>query len=302
MSQNKAPVFKQMLKAEFPNLSVETVKVLGTGWHHDAVEVNGSIIFRIPHHTYGQDITPETVRREVGLLKFLQDQVPVKIPDPQYVAADKSYFGYPKLDGVILHDIVGTFNHDDWERLKRDWVAIASALHKNVTIEIARSLKVPDFIPPSSNTVQGIFGMPGVNEDIMDFARGVIKQLGSYDPAPGSYVFIHSDLQSRNILTDPETKRITGLIDWTDARWGPLSREFSIYEWMRGNLLSEATLLYEEKTGVPVDVGQARLWYSLDELSSYVDQIKAGKSDEAAESLQRIKHLIVAEREFPSHV
>jgi aminoglycoside phosphotransferase (APT) family kinase protein len=296
MSQNKPHVFQGMLQAAFPHLAVRTVKVLGTGWDHDAVEVNGSIIFRIPHHTYGQNITPETVHREVELLKFLKDKVPVKIPDPQYVAADNSYFGYPKLDGVLLHDIVGTFTHDDWEQLKIDWVALASALHKNVTIEMARSLQVPDFTPPSSASVKRIFAIPQVSQEVVDFAREILKQLEAYDSAPRSSVFIHSDLQSRNLLADPESKRITGLIDWTDARLGPLPREFSIHEWMQENLLREAALLYEEKTGVHVDVKQACMWYSLDELGVYVETVKAGEVDEATKSLQRLKRLAVAER------
>jgi aminoglycoside 2''-phosphotransferase len=295
MSQNKIQLLKEKLQTDFPDLIVESVKILGTGWHHDAVEVNDSIVFRIPHHTYGQAITPEKVHNEVKLLKFLKDIVPVEIPDPQYVAADESYFGYPRLNGVLLHDILETFSHDDWEQFKLDWVTIANALHKNVDIETVRSLKVPDFKPPSSNDVKRIFDIPNVDRDVIDFAGEILKQLEAYDPDPKSYVFIHYDMQSRNILANPETKRITGLIDWTDSRVGPLPREFSIHEWMQDNLLREAALLYEEKTGVHVDVQQARLWYSIDELSAYVEYIKAEEFDEAAKYLQRIKHLIAGE-------
>jgi aminoglycoside phosphotransferase (APT) family kinase protein len=296
MSKNKIQVVKETLVAEFPNLDVKTVKVLATGWHQDAVEVNGSVIFRIPHHAHGQAITPEAVQHEVKLLKFLTDKVPVKIPDPQYVAADESYFGYTKLEGAILHDILEKFTQNDWERLKADWVAISSALHQNVSLEAARSLKVPDYKPLSLNTAKGIFDIPKVEADVLNFARTIIKRYEGYNSAPRSYVFIHSDLHSRNLLADPETKRITGIIDWTDACVGPLPREFSIHDWMQDNLLNEATHLYEEKTGVHIDANQARMWYSLDELTSYVEQIKAGKADEAAESLRRLKHLISTER------
>jgi aminoglycoside phosphotransferase (APT) family kinase protein len=296
MSPDKTRVYQEMLEAAFPDLVINTIKILDTGWHHDAAEVNGSIIFLIPHHTYGHAITPERVHREVELLKFLKDKVPVQIPDPQYVAADESYFGYPKLNGVLLNDILETFSQDDWEQFKVDWVAIANSLHKNVTIEMARSLKVPEFEPPSSDTAKRIFDIPGVDEDVLNFAREVIKQLEAYDPDPSSYVFLHYDMQSRNILANPETKRITGLIDWTDSLVGPRSREFSVHEWMQGDLLNEAAALYEQKAGVHVDVKQARMWYSIDELSAYVEYIKAEDFDEAAKYLQRIKDLIAAGR------
>jgi aminoglycoside phosphotransferase (APT) family kinase protein len=296
MSQNKIQAYEGMLKAEFPSLTINTIKTLDSGWHNDAVEVNGSIIFLIPHHTYGKVITPEKVQNEVKLLNYLKDKVPVTIPNPLYVPADKSYFGYPKLRGVLLHDILETFSQDDWEQFKIDWVAIAGALHKNVSIEMAKSLKVPDFEPPSSSDVERIFDIPDVDEVTLNFAREMIKQLKAYDSNPKSYAFIHYDMQSRNILANPETKRITGLIDWTDSRVGPISREFSVHEMMQGTVLNDAALLYEEKIGVHVDQEQARMWYGIDELSAYVEYTKAEEFDEVAKYSQRIKHLIAAER------
>ena len=45
-----------------------------------------------------------------------------------------------------------------------------------------------------------------------------------------------------------------------------------------------------------VDVKQARMWYSIDELSAYVEYMKAEDFDEAAKYLQRMKDLIAAGR------
>lgn len=291
-------LLKEKIRKDFPEFSIKAIKVLDTGWHHDAVEVNGSIIFLIPHHAYGQDITPDKVHREVELLRFLKDKLPVNIPDPQYVAADESYFGYPKLDGVLLDDVIGIFTHENWEQLKVDWVAIASTLHENVSVETVRSLGVPDFKPSDSQTIKRILDIPDIDKDVMDFALEMIRQLEAYDPDPESYVFIHYDMQPRNIIINPETMRIVGLIDWTESCIGPLSREFSVHEWMQGNLLSEVASLYEEKTGLPVDTKQARMLYGIDELSGYVEYIEAEDFHEATKYLRRIKQLIVTESQL----
>jgi aminoglycoside phosphotransferase (APT) family kinase protein len=120
----------------------------------------------------------------------------------------------------------------------------------------------------------------------------VIRQLEAYDSTPDAYVFIHDDMQARNLLADPETKRVTGLIDWTEACVGPLSREFAVHEWMHGTALSEIARVYEEKTGVPVDQEQARMWYSIAEIAAYASYFKAGEFDEAVKYLQSVRRLI----------
>lgn len=296
MSDSKVQRFEKKLQQDFPDLLINSVKILGTGWHHDAVEVNDSIIFRIPHHIYGQDVTPETVYFETEILKILKDKVPVSIPDPQFIAPDKSYFGYPKLNGVLLQDFVKTFNDSDRLQLRKDWVAIASAMHQNVSIEAARALKIPDFEQSGPSAVERIFDMQEITPDIKEFARTMLKQRQEYESKLGPYVFIHNDLQFHNILANPETKRITGLIDWTDACVGPISREFSIDEWMQGNLLDEVAKLYEEKTGTRVNVRQSLMWRSLEELGDYVEETEAGEQDEAIKTLGRIKLLIAAEK------
>ena len=292
MDPSRTQASKEAFEGEFPNLAVETVRILDTGWHHDAIEVNGSIIFRVPHHTYGRAIAPEKVEHEVELLRFLRGRVPVEIPNPQYVPRDNGYYGYPKLEGVLAHDLVGGFSADDWQRYREHWVAIASALHRNVNVEEARKLGVPDFKPPSQSRVEGIFDIPDVDKDVTDFARDVLGQLEAYDSTPNAYAFIHDDMQARNLLADPETKRVTGLIDWTGACVGPLSREFAVHEWMHGTALGEIARVYEAKTGVPVDQEQARMWYSIAELAAYASYFKAGEFDEAAKYLQSVRRII----------
>ena len=93
MSNGKTELLKTQIQQDFPDLVINSIKVIGTGWHHNAVDINGSIIFRIPHHTYGHDITPVTVNYETELLKRLKGKVPVSIPDPRYIAPNNDYFG-----------------------------------------------------------------------------------------------------------------------------------------------------------------------------------------------------------------
>ena len=184
------------------------------------------------------------------------------------------------------------FNDDDWQRIKSDWVEIASQIHKNVTIEKAREMNMPNFIEPGPSAAERIFDLSGVEEDVLAFANKIINESKSLDLDNLHYVLIHNDLQFHNIIADPKTKRITGLIDWTDACIGPLAREFAIGEWMKPGLLEEVAELYESKNGFKVDCDEARMWRSLEELGDYVESTEAGDLDDALDTLGRIRNMM----------
>lgn len=286
---DKINSYKTKLQKDFPELDINSVKIIGSGWHHDAVEVNGALVFRIPRGVHEID---STVDNEVSILRHLRGKLSVDIPDPLYVSPENEYFGYPKVEGVLLRDLVKGFNDDDWQLLKNDWVDIASSIHANVTIEKAREIDMPNFIEPGPSVAERIFDLESVEEDVLTFARKIIKESKSLDIENLHYVLIHNDLQFHNIIADPKTKLISGLIDWTDACIGPLAREFAIAEWMKPGLLEEVAELYESKTGFKVDCDEARMWRSLEELGDYVESTEAGDLDDAKETLDRIRNMM----------
>lgn len=286
--------YQQRLAADFPELEIKSLSVVGSGWDHDAVEVNEQLIFRLPRGVHDVSKFATSVSYETEILRCLQGRLPVSIPNPTHIASDNAYFGYPKLSGVLLKDAVDTLSEQDLTALKEDWVSIASRIHKAIRVGEARGLGIPDFEGPDTSGVEPIFDLPGVDEDVLAFAAKIIKKVKSLDMSNQHYVFIHNDLQFQNLLLDPTSKRICGVIDWTDMCVAPIAREFATGEWMQDDLLEQIAKLYESKTGVMIDVQQARLWRSLEELSDYVEVTKSNETEEAAKTLARIKQLIMA--------
>jgi aminoglycoside phosphotransferase (APT) family kinase protein len=48
--------------------------------------------------------------------------------------------------------------------------------------------------------------------------RGAIEAfLTETPPPPNPPVFCHNDLGTEHVLVDPDTREVTGVIDWTDA-------------------------------------------------------------------------------------
>jgi aminoglycoside phosphotransferase (APT) family kinase protein len=291
MEEDKVQQYKSKLASDFPKLNIESVKVIGIGWHHVAIEVNENIVFRLPREVHVKDLS-STVHYETEILRQLKDKLPIVIPDPRYMSPDGSYFGYPKLNGEILENIITEFTDSDRQQLVKDWVAIASAIHTEISVEEARRLGVPDFDGFDTTMAEKVFHLNGIDQEIVSFAQSMIQGVKSLDKDAQNWVFIHNDLQFHNLLADPISKRISGIIDWTDVCVAPMAREFAIGELMQRNLLSLAVDLYKKKTGIQIDETQAIMWRAVEEFSDYVEEIEGGESKEAAETLGRIEQLM----------
>lgn len=282
--------YAQQLKRDFPSLNIQKIEVIGKGWHHDAVEVNDSIVFRIPRGVHEQS---DSVGYETAVLKHFQGLLPVQIPNPTFIALNEAYFGYPKVPGELLINLYSDFNEQDKARLREDWVNIAVVIHQRLSVNEARRLKVPEF-EVSIADAQEIFSLSGIDEDVLDFARQIIEFVSAIDLNNQNMSFIHNDIQFHNLLIDPHTKRLTGLIDWTDVCVAPIAREFSAWEWLNDEQLRQVIGLYEEKTGNTIDIQQAKIWKYLEELSDFVEHVRTGEQSEAEQSLNHIKQWMAA--------
>ena len=140
---SKIHSYRQRLEADFPSLPISSVEILGSGWDHDAVEVNGDIVFRIPKSDFDFTQASPVVTYETGALKLLYGKLPVDVPFPRYIAPYKSYFGYAKLSGVILKDVLNSFREQDFMELQKEWVAVVAAIHAGINVTEARKLGIP---------------------------------------------------------------------------------------------------------------------------------------------------------------
>lgn len=274
MAKNDTDQYKSQLKEDFPDLDITSVDVIGTGWHHDAVEVNHGIVFRMPRGDHGSDITAESVHYETGVLKLLRGKFDVTIPDPLYVAGDESYFGYPKVDGIQLSDVWDDCIETERDKILSDWVDVIVGVHDSVSLQQARELGIPLFSDPDTDpaeTAKKIFDVVDLSESVYDFARGTIDDVAKIDIDTEQDTVIHNDLHLENMLVDPNTHQLTGVIDWTDVCIGPIARDFAVWEWRADGSLEKAAELYYKKTGKTVDIQQARLWKHLEAISDIVE-------------------------------
>jgi aminoglycoside phosphotransferase (APT) family kinase protein len=279
------------LETDFPDIDIASVEIIGTGWDHTALDVNDSLIFRIPRGVYRPEKLSGSVIRETNVLKHLQGQLPVTIPNPCYIAPADAYFGYPKLAGANLMDLWADFDHRDRDQVREDWVSIAAAIHQGLPQETARKLGAVVFSGSVRNASK-IFDTHGVNEKELAFADRILQAVGALAIQSLCTTFIHNDLQLHNLIADPATRRVTGVIDWTDACIGPVEREFAVWECTHDDQLERVATHYENETGIKINQGQASMWRHLEQINDFVEQSAAGDVKGADKSLNHIRQWI----------
>ncbi|MEM6997972.1 MAG: aminoglycoside phosphotransferase family protein [Patescibacteria group bacterium] len=288
-------IYKTRLEKDFPDLNADKIRLIGSGWHHDAIEVNGSLVFRMPRGVHADSGDLE-IDFETQLLEKLGQRLSVDIPLTKHVDPSGHYFGYTKVKGVQLTSIVDSMTEAQTEELISDWIVIASNIHSSISVDEARSIGAPDFegFDPelSIEGANRIFNATGVDSRVLDFAKEIISQTRELSTSKRSELFIHNDLQFHNLIADPETKRITGVIDWTDACIGTIEREFAIWEWIKYDLLRTVTQLYEDQVGASVDVSKVLCWRSAEDISDYAEHLAVNDRQEADAAKQRIYKLM----------
>lgn len=281
--------YTEQLKAGLPGLTLDGLEILGDGWDHVAVEVNG-IIFRLPKDHKRNPQREAHVRYEVATLKMLQPNLDVAIPTPDYVSHDFEFFGYPKLSGVIASSVKDKLNQQQINQYLHDWIELAAAIHHAITVSQAAGIGVPALdLEKQIHQAEKVFGIDTTPDLAIQFAHRIINMAKTRDLSKHPKVFLHNDLHSENILLNPDTFRISGVIDWSDMSVGPPEAEFAR---IVGNdstfSLESAAELYQQQTGTAINLKLAKIIQHLLWLRVYNYQHERGELAGAKETEAKI--------------
>ena len=211
----------------YPELSIKSLRVHGQqGQYNDVLVINEALIFRFPRYTDG--IT--AMRREVAFLRGVSGRTTLPVPDPIYVslATDKpgaEFMGYWMLPGEPLWR-PAILSQQDGEVLDTWARQLGGFLRELHAISL-------DGYTASWTVADGHAEWAALYADIREHlfplmradARAEVTAhfeaylddpgLQRYQPAPR-----HGDFGSGNMLYDPQTMAITGIIDFGFAAVG----------------------------------------------------------------------------------
>ncbi len=222
--------YTQQLHQHCPNLQLQTLTLNQTGQYNDVLIVNGDLIFRFARVS----AAASTLQRELALLRYLQGRLPLAIPNPiipcaQPGATDVAFMGYRMLPGKPL-----------W---REDFATIATQHGDTIACQLAGFLyalhhtPAPSITLPLADTRQEWAELYArIQAQLFGYLhpkarRQVAQHFESFLANPNQSTFQptlrHGDFGTSNILYDPESASVTGIIDFSSAGLGDPAVDFA---------------------------------------------------------------------------
>jgi aminoglycoside 2''-phosphotransferase len=215
--------YQQRIEREFPSLGVTSVRFKGRGDNNDVVVVNDALIFRFPRHPQGI----EQLEREAALLRAIRQRVSLPIPDPVFSGSSTSpgeaFMGYQALPGhPFTHDAVSAVKGEvRIDAIAAGLVSFLRELHDPSVLSVLPA----QFLAESPLACwQALYGR--VRDELFplmgprsrrEIASRFEEFLDEAQSADWPRVLIHGDFGGGNILVDPSTGTLTGVVDFGSA-------------------------------------------------------------------------------------
>jgi aminoglycoside phosphotransferase (APT) family kinase protein len=209
------------LLAQFPELRVDSLRLVAEGWDATVWLVDEKWAFRFPRRT----IAIPGFERELALLPELAPLLPLPIPRPALVGRPADGYPWPFWGGAFLPGReVSEAELDDAARLRLG-LELASFLKRLHSREVAAAIG-SDRLPVDPNRRGDMtFRVRVAREQLAQLEQlglwrappAVVRLLEQAEqlPAVEPVAVVHGDLHFRHLLVG-ENGRAAGVIDWGD--------------------------------------------------------------------------------------
>ncbi len=219
------------LRGRVPGLALESVDVAGEGDYCLALAVDDAWIFLLAKTAEAS----RALARTAAVLPDLAPSLPLPVPRIEHAGASAdgrpAFVGYRKLPGVELSaERFRVLPRADQDRCAADLADFLRAVH-GYPVEAATRAGIPTCDYPFCATEDGISEGTAPEQYRRDLARllsypeldrasgdACARLLAEYLDDPrnlgGPLVLLHNEVSQHHVLVDPETGRITGIIDF----------------------------------------------------------------------------------------
>ncbi len=189
---------------------------------------------------------------EANVIKKLSS-LGLSIPVPKVVciSKDPEMYGYEYIEGELLRELWSSLSEDEKISICKSLGEFHAEIGMKVSKEDAEALGV--FIDLSTNVHPEvsrdyifILENPEVPEEFKSVARNA-KKIFDTTHNDVFFQFLHNDAHHENILI--ENKKISGFIDFGNAEYGEIAKEFSRYIRDFPAHFQYIISAYEEKSG-----------------------------------------------------
>lgn len=221
---------RRLLDHQFPELSAETVELLGHGWDNIVYRVGSDYVFRFPRRRAAIPL----LQTEARILPKLSSCITVPYSKPIYfgtesVAYPSPFLGYTHVPGVLPNGLSNTLRARSAPILAQ----FLKSLHA-FPLDKAEAEGVPhdqrNLADVSGRKDRMLGFLPKLSPHLgMETAGALERYIDTIrlDRASTRKALIHGDLHYKNMLVD-DVGVISGIIDWGDVNVGHPACDLSV--------------------------------------------------------------------------
>lgn len=214
---------RETLLNEIPNLTINSLNIISTGWDNLVAEVNGEWIFRFAR----EQKFIGALKREQRLLDRLHNKISLPIPHYVFFGLNTAFVGYRKIPGEpILNEAVYLLlSHEQRQEIAETLALFLTQMHSAISVEEALQWGYKKYEVPMEliETVVVDIQSPEAKRIICEALSYIKKHPYNTD----HLVLLHNDLHGENFTVDETTHKVIGVFDFSDAALGNPCIEFA---------------------------------------------------------------------------
>ncbi|MGB0554273.1 MAG: phosphotransferase family protein [Alphaproteobacteria bacterium] len=276
---------QRLLRAASPQFAKIDLTPVSASTSNYVYVTSDSSIVRFPHNDWVRD----GFQREHKLLSLLNGHLGVSIPRIDLFNETPVFMAYKAIEGMVAsRDVVSTLNSERRARFGATLGAFMARLHGEPTEKF-------DFLPHH------------YGEELLRQLREDLDSIGSRDPegrvggllqetletwedirnGNDAKVLLHQDLHGQNLICDPETGDLIGVLDFTLAWIGDPLWDFPEVYRCGADILEHTIEVYSEESGRRIDTEAVKIISRL-QLMRSLDRAPLNSAREA-QVLERIR-------------
>ncbi|MFX0014073.1 MAG: phosphotransferase family protein [Promethearchaeota archaeon] len=229
-----------LIQPFFPELKAEEIKFLYHG-SYNVYEIKDEFIFRFPDKVFFDKKGYDLIQREQKILMLIQEDISIQIPKPLYMSSDPThpFIGYKKINGTSLSRCFHKTTLDDHKHITKQLGKFLSELHsQKVFQKVCMAFKTEQDFNSSQYQHNWRNYFEKVKKKVYPLLKSKQKQwvsqiFSNFLENERNFDFIscvvHRDFDVTNILVDPKTFYVCGIIDFEDTGVYDPAADFIFY-------------------------------------------------------------------------
>ena len=243
---------------EYLNLkNISSFSVITSSWNSNVFIINNELVFKFPKTNYGIIIA----QNESKLTYSIHNLLNIKIPILDVVEYSKGFFCvYKFIEGIEYKNLSPNYIELSRENFSYDLSSFIAKLH-------SLNIKNFDYLEKSNFSMNepeiNLYNRYNIlcdflkNTDNFDDFKKSFDYIDNIKLFSDDFCLLHNDINEGNFLIDIKTKKINGIIDFSNTKIGNFNEEFARLSSFDFRLVSSIINKYQKITKRKVNLKYA---------------------------------------------